>query len=129
MLELSMKALAQLLDDLAGCVRRTVESADMDSVHHLRVSVRRASEGLRLLGDEIPDAKRLRREVNKIRQRAGAVRDRDVTRNLLLRHRLPANDPACIYLQGQRDLAATQLQAFLEKQIRRKRPDRWSETL
>lgn len=124
-----MKVIAQLLDDLANWVQRAAERADVDSVHHLRVSVRRAAEGLRLVEHETPDAKRLRREINRIRQRAGAVRDRDITRDLLRRHRLPANDPACIYLQGQRDLAALQLQEFLRKQIRRRRPERWADRL
>jgi CHAD domain-containing protein len=122
-----MKVLAELLDDLAGWMQRAADQADVESVHQLRVSVRRASEGLKLFGDEIPHAKRLRREILKIRARAGAVRDRDITRERLRRHRLPDTDPACIYLDGQRDLAALQLREFLQKQIRRKRAERWAE--
>ena len=124
-----MKALAPLLDDLTAWMRRAAEKADVDSVHRLRVSVRRASEGLRLFDDEIPHAKSIRKEINRIRQRAGAVRDRDITGDLLRRHRLPDSDPACIYLDGQRDLAALQLEQFLQKQISRKRPEHWAETL
>ena len=103
-------------------MRRTAESASIEAVHDLRVSVRRATEGLRIF---TPQANRLRKEIKAIRERAAAVRDRDVTRQLLRRHRLPATDPACVYLQGQRDLAASQLQLFLESLLRKDRPARW----
>lgn len=115
-----MRALTQLLNDLDEQMRRTAERVDVESVHRLRVSVRRATEGLRLYEDEVPHAKRLRAEIRKIRRRAGAVRDRDVTRELLRQHRLPASDPACIYLDAQRDLAAQQLQQYLRKRIQQK---------
>jgi CHAD domain-containing protein len=120
-----MKVVAKLLDDLATEMRRTAKSADVDAVHDLRVSVRRASESLRIFDGQIPKARRLRKEIKAIRERAAAVRDRDVTRQLLRRYRLPASDPACIYLQGQRDLAAAQLQEFLQTQIRKSHPARW----
>ena len=103
-------------------MRRTAETPSIDAVHDLRVSVRRATEGLRIF---TPEARRLRKEIKAIRERAAAVRDRDVTRQLLRRHRLPAMDPAFVYLQGQRDLAASQLQVFLESLLHKDRPARW----
>jgi CHAD domain-containing protein len=120
-----MKQLARLLDNLATEMRRTANSVDVEAVHDLRVSVRRASEGLRIFEDQIPKARRMRKEIRAIRERAAAVRDRDVTRQLLRRHRLPSTDPACIYLQGQRDLAAGQLQQFLASELHKGRPGRW----
>lgn len=120
-----MKVVAKLLDDLATEMRRTAKSADVDPVHDLRVSVRRVSEGLRVFESQIPKARRLRKEIKRIRERAAAVRDRDVTRQLLRRYRLPASDPACVYLQGQRDLAAAQLQEFLESELGKDHPSRW----
>ncbi|MFN0102944.1 MAG: CHAD domain-containing protein [Bryobacteraceae bacterium] len=120
-----MKVVARLLDELVAEMRRTAESAGVDSVHDLRVSVRRATEALRIFEDGIANSRRLRKEIKGIREKAAAVRDRDVTRQLLRRHRLPVRDPAMVYLQGQRDLAAFQLQQFLQSQIRKDRPERW----
>lgn len=120
-----MSPLAPLLEALIAEVHRTADSTGVDAVHDLRVSVRRATEALRLSRPQLPKARKLAKEIKSLRQLAAAVRDRDVTRQLLRRHRLPATDPALIYLQGQRDLAAQQLQAFLRDQLRRNRPQRW----
>lgn len=116
-----MAVVTRLLEQLAKEMRRTAETADVDAVHDLRVSVRRATEALRLF---CPGEKRLRKELKAIRERAAAVRDRDVTRLLLRRHRLPVSDPAMIYLTAQRDLAAEELQKFLRRQIQKGRPRR-----
>jgi CHAD domain-containing protein len=121
-----MKAALRLLDDLAEEMKRTADKPTIDAVHDLRVAVRRATEAIRILA---PDAGRLRKEIKCIREHAAAVRDRDVTRQLLRRHRLPPGDPACVYLQGQRDLAAKQLQSFLKKQLKKDRPARWQRWL
>lgn len=117
-----MKAALRLLDDLAEEMKRTAENPSIDAVHDLRVAVRRATEGIRIFA---PEAKRLRKEIKAVRERAAAVRDRDVTRQLLRRHRLPATDPAVVYLQGQRDLAAVQLQEFVKSQLKKDHPSRW----
>ena len=117
--------MAHLMDELVAEMMHVVARADVDAVHDLRVSVRRAAAAVRLSESHVTHAQRLRKEIKVIRERASAVRDRDVTRHLLRRHRLPASDPACVYLQGQRDLAAAQLQDYLAKQFRRDRPQRW----
>ncbi len=124
-----MKPLTHLVEDLVSVMRRVAEMPGIDAVHDLRVSVRRASEGLRIYRDQLPKARRLSKEIKAIRDLAAAVRDRDVTRQLLRRQRLPVTDPACIYLQGQRDLAASQLQRFLVTQLRQDRPHRWQKWL
>jgi len=123
--ERKMSTLAKLLKDLVDNIERTAESTEADAVHDLRVSVRRATEAVRIFADDIPNAKRLRREIKEVRTRAGAVRDRDVTDALLRRMRLPAGDPARIYLNAQRDLAAGQLREFLGRLLRKERPARW----
>ncbi len=110
------------MDALEAQMQKVAESPGVDAVHDLRVSVRRAAEGLRIF---TPEARKLRKEIKAIREYAANVRDRDVTRQLLRRHRLPATDPACVYLQGQRDLAASQLQSFLAERLRKNRPARW----
>ena len=121
--------LTHLVEDLVSVMQRVAEMPGIDAVHDLRVSVRRASEGLRIYQDQLPKARRLSKEIKAIRHLAAAVRDRDVIRQLLRGHHLPATDPACIYLQGQRDLAASQLQQFLVTQLRQDRPHRWMKWL
>jgi len=117
-----MTSAFQLLDNLTEEMKRTAEDASVDAVHDLRVSVRRATEAIRIFA---PGAKRLRRDIKAVRERAGAVRDRDVTRQLLRRRKLPAADPALIYLQGQRDFAAEQLRAYLKEELKKDHPSRW----
>lgn len=123
--EKRMKLLTHLFEDLAAKMRRTAAAAGIDAVHDLRVSVRRATAGLRIYQSQLPEARRLSKEIKAIRDWAAAVRDRDVTCQLLRRHRLPTSDPAYCYLQGQRDLAASHLQKFLAAQLRQDRPRRW----
>jgi CHAD domain-containing protein len=121
-----MQALLRLLDQLAANMERVADSVEVDPVHDLRVSVRRATEALRRAR---PEARKIRKEIKAIREKAAAVRDRDVTRQLLRRHRLPASDPAMIYLAAQRDFAACQLQLFLRKQLHKGRPAHWKSLL
>ena len=119
-----------MLDQLATQMSRAAEDPSADAVHDLRVAVRRASQALRLFETELPaGSRRLRREIRAIRARAAAVRDRDVTGQLLRRHRLPSADPARVYLSGQRDLAAQQLRDYLERRLKKERPRKWQEWL
>lgn len=108
-----MKPVEASLDQLAHHIRRAAARPTPAAVHDLRVATRRTTAALALFPEAIPNAKKLRRQLKSIRRLAALVRDRDVTRALLLRHGLPPTDPALIYLKGQRDLAAQQLQAFL----------------
>lgn len=126
-----MHAVNRLLEALEAEMSRAADSPDVEAVHDLRVSVRRASAALRLFRHHLPDgaARRIRREIRQIRERAAAVRDRDVTLALLHRNRLPAGDPACAYLRGQRDLAAAQLRTYLAGRLQQERPRRWAEWL
>lgn len=97
----------RLLENLTAEMHRTAQDPTVDAVHDLRVATRRATAALR-------HHKQIRKQLKAIRQRAAAVRDRDVTLALLRRHRLSASDPAMAYLQGQRDLAAQQLRDYLK---------------
>jgi len=117
-----MQALLRLLEQLRANMERVADSVDVEPVHDLRVSVRRATEALRRAR---PGERKLRKEIKAIREKAAAVRDRDVTRQILRRLRLPASDPAMIYLTAQRDFAAADLQQFLRKQLSKDRPARW----
>ncbi len=97
----------RLLEILTAEMERTAKDPTVDAVHDLRVATRRATAALR-------HHKQIRKQLKAIRNRAAAVRDRDITLALLRRHKLPASDPAIAYLQGQRDLAAQQLCDYLK---------------
>ncbi|MBI2690013.1 MAG: CHAD domain-containing protein [Acidobacteria bacterium] len=120
-----MSIVAKLLRDLHAEVKRTAEETGVKPVHDLRVAVRRVTAALRVYQDEVPRAKRLKKEIRQVREHAATVRDRDVIRDLLRRHRLSASDAANVYLSGQRDLAAAQLRDFLRRIIEKDRPQRW----
>lgn len=92
-------------------MERTAGEPTEEAVHDLRVAVRRLAEAVRLWGGGARAARQLRR----IRDRAAAVRDRDVTIRLLRR---PARDPIVIYLRGQRDFAAGELARYLRRRLR-----------
>ncbi|HEU0123133.1 MAG TPA: CHAD domain-containing protein [Bryobacteraceae bacterium] len=120
-----MGVLAAALDRLTRELERVAAHSGEDAVHDVRVAVRRAAEALRLTGQDMPKARRLRRELRTVRRDAAAVRDRDVARRLLRRLGLPAADPALIYLAGQRDCAASQLRGDLSRLLQKDRPARW----
>jgi CHAD domain-containing protein len=123
-------ATAAYLEHLAAQIRRAATNPDVDAVHDLRVAVRRATQALRIFQNDLPSgAKKVRRRIREIRERAGAVRDRDVIFALLRKMKLPATDPACAYLQGERAMAARELQETLQELIDENRPDRWIEAV
>ena len=125
-----MKPVQRLLDHLTSEMRRAADDPSPGAVHDLRVAINRATQGLRLFKDQLPPAaRRIRREIRAIRDRAAAVRDRDVTFQLLRRHRLPALDPACVYLAGQRSVAAEHLTHYLRRRLKKQRPAKWAASL
>ncbi|MBI1830965.1 MAG: CHAD domain-containing protein [Planctomycetes bacterium] len=92
---------------------------DIEHVHRLRVSTRRASAALRLFADSLPVrlAKKMRRALRSLRRSAGAARDWDVFLDMLRPRRAKAGDPArrgidflLGYAHGQRVLAQDHLQ-------------------
>ena len=118
-------------EDLSGNIMRCAVNADVDAVHNLRVAVRRTTQVLRIFENQFSHvvARKLRRRIRKVRRYAAPVRDRDVTHKLLLKLKLPPNDPACAFLLGERAMAACQLQKYLEKLIRRGKPKSWIDLL
>lgn len=59
---------------------RVSRSADSDSVHDLRVAIRRFTQSLRVFAPFFPksEPKRIKRRLDEIMDAAGEVRDRDV---------------------------------------------------
>jgi CHAD domain-containing protein len=76
---------AELIDKLALEVRRTIEHADANQVHDLRVSARRFCQILAVLdgSDELSGIAKIRRKVKKKIELAGTVRDLDIAAKLV----------------------------------------------
>lgn len=76
---------AILLRRLAFQVSRCARSADADSVHDLRVAIRRFSRCLRVFAQFYPGNswKKIRRRMDGLMDRAGSVRDLDIAMELL----------------------------------------------
>jgi CHAD domain-containing protein len=70
---------------MAFQLNRAERHTDADSVHDLRVSIRRLSRCLRTFAPLYPDRywKKIRRELAALMESAGAVRDRDISIELL----------------------------------------------
>jgi CHAD domain-containing protein len=76
---------AILLRRLAFQVSRTAKSSDPESIHDLRVAIRRFSRCLRLFTQFYPgkSAKKARRRLEGMMKAAGAVRDLDIALELV----------------------------------------------
>ena len=119
------------LEELSSNIVRCAANADAGTVHNLRVAVRRTTQVLRFFEDQFPHAvaRKLRRNIRKVRNYAAPVRDRDVIHELLLKLKLPPSDPACAFLRGERAMAACHLQKYLGKLIRHGKPKSWIDSL
>jgi CHAD domain-containing protein len=76
---------AILLRRLAYEVSRAAKSGDAESIHDLRVAIRRFSRCLRVFAQFYPGSswKKIRRRLSGLMAAAGAVRDLDVAMELL----------------------------------------------
>ena len=70
-----------LIRRLAFQINRTGRRGDPESVHDLRVAIRRLSQGLDVFGTLFPKgaAGKVDRKIDRLRRLAGAVRDLDIT--------------------------------------------------
>jgi CHAD domain-containing protein len=102
---------AILLRRFAFQVSRAARSGDADSIHDLRVAIRRLSRCLSVFSQFYPDRswKKIRRELADLRDRAGAVRDCDIALELLTASGIPAGAGIVVYLQAERRRAGQEL--------------------
>ena len=83
---------ALLLRRLAFQLHRASRLRDPESIHDLRVSIRRFQQCLAVFGQFFPrgQAKKIRRRLHQIMQVAGEIRNRDIALDLLQKSGLPA---------------------------------------
>ena len=103
---------AILLRRLAYQLNHAAKSGDADAVHDLRVAIRRFSGCLRVFARFYPghSGKRIRRRLGDLMELAGAVRDLDITLELLGQARLPAKGPLAASLRDKRRKACNRLE-------------------
>lgn len=107
---------AILLRRLAYQLTRAAKSADPESIHDLRVSIRRLSGCLRVFAQFYPGnaPKRIRQRLGKLRESAGVVRDLDITLELMGQAGVSPRTPWAARLQDERRQAYRRL----EREIR-----------
>jgi CHAD domain-containing protein len=104
---------AMLLRRLAFQVSRTARSGkDAETIHDLRVAIRRLSRCLRVFAEFYPGDswKKIRKELGDLMQSAGRVRDRDVALALLAEAGVGRRGAIAARLEAERKQAARNLQ-------------------
>ncbi|MGH9721436.1 MAG: CHAD domain-containing protein [Bryobacteraceae bacterium] len=111
---------AALLAKLAYQVALTSKRADPDTVHDLRVAIRRFSYCLRecSLFFAGKDVRKVRRRLRSLLELSAAVRDRDIALDLIKKSELKSTTQLTTALRKQREEA----QENLKRRVRR-----WSE--
>ena len=102
---------AILLRRFSFQMTRAARFADADSIHDLRVAIRRLSRCLRVFSEFYPDGswKKIRKELSGILHAAGAVRDRDIAIELLIKAQVPRRSAIYSQLQTERRKLANEL--------------------
>jgi CHAD domain-containing protein len=104
MLDYARLHTAILLRRLAFQVTRAARSSDPDSIHDLRVAIRRLSRCLRVFSQCYPGDswKQCRRQLAGLLRAAGRVRDRDIAIEMLEKAGIPGRAAIVARLKAER---------------------------
>jgi CHAD domain-containing protein len=117
----------RLLDGLASQVSSTLHSRDADSVHDVRVAIRRFAQALAVFKPYFParERRKIRRNLKEIMSFAGEVRDRDIAIGLLAESKSTEAAALEAKLREQRKEAETVLLAVLRRWGARRSSAKW----
>jgi CHAD domain-containing protein len=117
----------RLLDGLASQASSTLHSKGADSVHDLRVAIRRFAQALAVFKPYFParESRKIRRNLKEIMSFAGEVRDRDIAIELLADSKSAEAAALEVKLREQREEAETVLLAVLRRWGARKSTSKW----
>jgi CHAD domain-containing protein len=92
-------------------LNRADRNGDAESIHDLRVAIRRLSRCLRVFARFFPGDswKKVRRQLAELMEAAGRVRDRDIALQLLAEAGLPARAAIATRLAAERRKASREL--------------------
>jgi len=116
-----------LLRQMAFQVSRCIKSRDPETVHDLRVAIRRFTQALVVFKPCFPakEVKKIRRRLGKIMALAGAVRNCDIGLKLLSKSRSAAAATLRSRIQAQRKDAERELTRLLRSWVDRKWYSKW----
>jgi CHAD domain-containing protein len=119
------------LDRVAFEVNRARRNADPETVHDLRVSIRRFVSCLKEFGRVFPgkDAKKVRKSLEAIMSLAGSIRDRDIAIKLGEAAELRPESPFLAALSQQRREQMDQLALALKPWAKQNRTVKWRQQL
>jgi CHAD domain-containing protein len=102
---------AILLRRLAYQLNRAARSGDAESIHDLRVAVRRLSRCLRVFAPFYPGEthKKIRRQLAELMAATGRVRDRDIALQLIAEAGIPPRAAIATRLAAERRKASHEL--------------------
>jgi CHAD domain-containing protein len=127
-LEAHIRAAATaLLAKLAYQVALSCKRSDPDTIHDLRVSIRRFSHCLREFSRLFPrkDVRRVRRRLRGLMELAAEVRDRDIALGIIAKSNLNSTEPLANKLRKQRKEAQADLQLSVRRWNERKFSKKW----
>jgi CHAD domain-containing protein len=131
MREFALEQVNQLLTKLAFAAGSCVRSHDADSVHDLRVAIRRLTEALLEFSQFLPrkGLKKVRRRMRKVMDLAAEARNRDVSLKLFEEAGVEPGKPPSEGLAADRKAARRQLVDALKRWQRRDFWARWRDQL
>ncbi len=114
-----------LVRRLAFQINRTAKRGDPDSVHDLRVAVRRLSQCLDVFAALFPKgaARKVDRKIDKLRRLAGQVRDLDITLEYSAAHQV--GDTPAVRMAERRRKAFRELREALSHAGKREPWRKW----
>jgi CHAD domain-containing protein len=126
----TMQAAARL-DRIAYQMGVLRKSKNPDTVHDLRVSIRRFLSCLNVYPQFFPtnESKKIRKRLKKVMKVAGEVRDRDIALHLGRQANLPKGSPVLDGLRKQRKQAAKDLSGSLDPWSKRSVFPKWRRRL
>ena len=122
---------SRLLRHLAFQMSHTVKSCTPDSVHDVRVAIRRFTQAIAVFRPCLPgkDMRKIRRRLKDVMKAAGQVRDCDVALKLLSKSRLPDGAPIQSKVRNRRKEAARVLVGELRSWTERQTSIKWRAAL
>jgi CHAD domain-containing protein len=120
-----------LLANLVKQIGRVRAAGDPDSIHDLRVAVRRLAQCLDVFESLFPPgaARRVRKRVTRLRRAAGLPRDCDIALEYLALNPLPDQEAFAAELKQTRKRAQAALRKLLDRVDQKRAWEKWRRRL
>lgn len=131
MREYARRQTALLLERLESAVIQAARAGDADSIHDIRVAMRRLSRCLRVFAPFYPEGswKKIRRRIASLLAAAGAVRDCDIAIELVRRSGAARRGAMVAQLAARRRQAGRELLLEIRRWKSRDYPRLWRRRL